>query len=150
MLTAAVWYEDVSVPIETEEWLALVPSAAVGRVACTVAALPAVIPVRFRVDAGELLLLAPGGWRLREALHDAVVALEVAIENPVDHRLWSLLLVGPARDVGPCDPATAAAFGAADAMGSLVRLRPEIASARPLPTTADDQRSREPQEEDAD
>ena len=136
MLSASVWYEDVAIPIENDDWRALIPREAVGRVACTIAALPAVIPVVFRVDGDKLMLVAPQGWRVRDALDGTVVALEISIETPVDRRCWSILLVGPASIVGPGDVDAAGAFRGLDPHGYLVRLRPEIASARPVPTTA--------------
>ncbi len=86
-----------------EECLALLASTGLGRLGVTSGALPAVLPVRFWVDAGRILFVTDSGSRLDAAARDAVVAFEVDQFEPHDHTGWSVMVTGMARAVD--DPA---------------------------------------------
>lgn len=82
-----------------EECRALLGQAALGRVAITLGALPAVLPVNFAVQDGDILFLTGEGTKLRAALHRAVVAFEVDDFDPARRSGWSVLAVGVAEEV---------------------------------------------------
>lgn len=88
------------VPISTDECWELLATASVGRLALSVSALPAIIPVQYCVRDDELALCL-GHHRVREtSLHDAVVAFSA--DSIVGGTGWSVQVVGRAevRGVG--------------------------------------------------
>jgi uncharacterized protein len=70
----------------------------VGRVAVSVAALPAVFPVNYVVASDEILFFTGEGTKLRAATSNTVVAFEVDHVDPLAERGWSVLVVGKARE----------------------------------------------------
>ncbi|MFE2728254.1 pyridoxamine 5'-phosphate oxidase family protein [Kitasatospora sp. NPDC059327] len=78
--------------------LELLAGTAVGRVVYTVGALPAVLPVRFRLDpAGGVLLSALAGSELARAVDGAVIAFEVDELDGADGTGWCVTVLGRAE-----------------------------------------------------
>lgn len=84
-----------------EECLELLASTDLGRLGVTSRALPAVLPIRFWVDAGRILFVTDSGSRLDMAALDAVVAFEVDQFEPPGG--WSVMVTGVARAVDDPD-----------------------------------------------
>jgi nitroimidazol reductase NimA-like FMN-containing flavoprotein (pyridoxamine 5'-phosphate oxidase superfamily) len=74
--------------------VALLRSRAVGRVAVSVQALPAVMPVAFAVGDDHLVFRAATGSPLDAATADAVVAFQVDHVGERTGECWSVLVVG--------------------------------------------------------
>ncbi|WP_035792162.1 pyridoxamine 5'-phosphate oxidase family protein [Kitasatospora mediocidica] len=112
-------------PLDERQCLRLLADMSVGRVVYTVRALPAVLPVRFRLDGdGSLLLRAPAGSEVPRAVHDAVIAFEVGEVSGADGAGWSVTVLGTAQ-VLP-------GKGGAAPEEVLIRLRPEVVTGRVL------------------
>jgi nitroimidazol reductase NimA-like FMN-containing flavoprotein (pyridoxamine 5'-phosphate oxidase superfamily) len=79
---------------------------AVGRVAVSVGALPAIFPVNYAVLDGDVVFRTGPGSKLDAAVAGAVVAFEIDHVDAMSHAGWSVLVVGVARKV--TDPATLA------------------------------------------
>ncbi|WP_327673898.1 pyridoxamine 5'-phosphate oxidase family protein [Kitasatospora sp. NBC_00458] len=78
--------------------LELLGGTGVGRVVYTVGALPAVLPVRFRLDAaGGVLLSAPAGSELARAVDGAVIAFEADEVDGADGTGWCVTVLGRAE-----------------------------------------------------
>jgi nitroimidazol reductase NimA-like FMN-containing flavoprotein (pyridoxamine 5'-phosphate oxidase superfamily) len=75
----------------------------VGRVAVTVGALPAVFPINYAVESGDIYFRTAPGTKLAAACRNAVVAFEVDHVDLVSHAGWSVLVVGPATEVTDAD-----------------------------------------------
>lgn len=72
----------------------------VGRVAVTLAALPAVFPVNYAIgDDGAIVFMTGEGTKLRAALQHTVVAFEIDGFEPVAHGGWSVMVVGVASEL---------------------------------------------------
>jgi nitroimidazol reductase NimA-like FMN-containing flavoprotein (pyridoxamine 5'-phosphate oxidase superfamily) len=86
--------------LTTEESLALLSTASVGRIAVTRDALPVILPVNYVVDGTSLVIRTKDGAILRAArAGGAVVAFEV---DDLDERTmtgWSVLVTGTLREV---------------------------------------------------
>jgi nitroimidazol reductase NimA-like FMN-containing flavoprotein (pyridoxamine 5'-phosphate oxidase superfamily) len=82
-----------------EECLRLLRRARIGRVAVSVDALPAVLPVNFTVLGDNIVFRTNPGAKLDAALANNVVAFEVDDVDPVYHTGWSVLVQGMAREV---------------------------------------------------
>jgi nitroimidazol reductase NimA-like FMN-containing flavoprotein (pyridoxamine 5'-phosphate oxidase superfamily) len=85
------------------ECLSLLAHATLGRVGVTVGALPAVLPINYRLVGDRIVFRTSGGTKLDAATRNAVVAFEVDDVEPVSHTGWSVLVTGIAREV--TDPA---------------------------------------------
>jgi len=79
----------------------LLEQGSVGRVAITVGAVPAVLPVNYRVLDGDVVFRTAQGTKLDAAVRNAVVAFEVDQVDPLYHEGWSVLVVGVAREIPP-------------------------------------------------
>ncbi len=78
--------------------LELLRRAGVGRVVYTVGALPAVRPVRFRLDAlGGVLLSTATGSELARAVEGAVIAFEADQVDAADGTGWCVTVLGRAE-----------------------------------------------------
>jgi hypothetical protein len=121
-------------PPDGLQWLSLLSTAAVGRLVYTVDALPAVMPIRYRVAAdGSVLLHADADSEITRAVADAVVAFEVGELSEADGSGWSVTVLGRAdvtRDVNEGRPVPAAARTAGRVT---IRIRPELVTGRSLP-----------------
>ncbi|MEY2404377.1 MAG: hypothetical protein QOD38_1928 [Acidimicrobiaceae bacterium] len=82
-----------------EECLRLLALATLGRVGFTSGALPAVLPVNFRLAGERILLRTSRGSTLDVALQNAVVAFEVDDFDPIDHSGWSVAVTGVAAEI---------------------------------------------------
>nr|BFD80720.1 pyridoxamine 5'-phosphate oxidase family protein [Streptomyces sp. Xyl84] len=83
--------------LDRQECLRLLVTAVVGRVVHTRHALPAVLPVNFRVDSdGAVLLRTAAASELARAIDGAVVAFEADEVDPAAHSGWSVVVTGSA------------------------------------------------------
>jgi nitroimidazol reductase NimA-like FMN-containing flavoprotein (pyridoxamine 5'-phosphate oxidase superfamily) len=76
------------------EAVALLATAAVGRVVFTVGALPAVVPVTFAVHAGAVVLRTAVGTRLAAAADGSVMSLQADEVDPDARTGWSVVVTG--------------------------------------------------------
>ncbi|MFB6888302.1 pyridoxamine 5'-phosphate oxidase family protein [Kitasatospora sp. NPDC056327] len=78
--------------------LELLGRTGVGRVVYTVGALPAVLPVRFRLDPfGGVLLSTATGSELARAVDNAVIAFEADEVDGADGTGWCVTVLGRAE-----------------------------------------------------
>ncbi|MDQ2723889.1 MAG: pyridoxamine 5'-phosphate oxidase family protein [Actinomycetota bacterium] len=84
------------------ECLRLLASRSVGRVAVSRHALPAILPVSYRL-AGEEVVFGAGATHATET-RNVVLAFEVDDVDPVTRRGWSVVAVGLAHQVVVVDP----------------------------------------------
>ena len=89
--------------LSRRECMRLIASVPVGRIVYTQRALPAVEPVSFALDDGDIVLRTDLGGMLAAAIRQAVVAFEVDDLDYVHRDGWSVTVVGTAREV--TDPA---------------------------------------------
>jgi nitroimidazol reductase NimA-like FMN-containing flavoprotein (pyridoxamine 5'-phosphate oxidase superfamily) len=90
--------------LERQECLRLLATAPVGRVVHTRHALPAVLPVNFRLDDdGAVLLRTSAASELARAVDGAVVAFEADEVDAAAHSGWSVVVTGSAAVI--TDPA---------------------------------------------
>lgn len=82
-----------------DESLALLPTVPVGRLVFTERALPAVVPVKFLVDRGRIVLRTGAARSLAAAVRESVVAFEVDRIDPGAHQGWSVVVTGRAAEV---------------------------------------------------
>ncbi|MFB6891527.1 pyridoxamine 5'-phosphate oxidase family protein [Kitasatospora sp. NPDC056327] len=123
------------VPLDHRHCRRLLAGSSVGRVVYTVGALPAVLPVRYRLGRdGSVLLRAAARSELVRAVSGALVAFEAGEVDEADGAGWSVTVLGRAdvsadgahRD----DPAPP---GARPAGQVSIRIRPELVTGRLLP-----------------
>ena len=85
--------------LSPEECLGLLAGQRLGRVALSVGALPAILPVNYAVFEGSIVLRTAPGTKLSAALMGAVVGFEID-STASDHESgWSVLVVGHASEV---------------------------------------------------
>ncbi len=89
--------------LTSTECAELLETAPVGRVAITVAALPVILPVNFRVVGNDIVFRTHPGTKLAAATSGAVVAFEVDAYAPDGRSGWSVVVQGIASEV--TDPA---------------------------------------------
>ncbi|HZC27548.1 MAG TPA: pyridoxamine 5'-phosphate oxidase family protein [Actinopolymorphaceae bacterium] len=73
---------------------ALLAGGEVGRIVLSVDALPAALPVTYRMIANTIVFRTAPGTKLTAALDHAVVGFEVDNLDPASHSGWSVLVVG--------------------------------------------------------
>ncbi len=105
-MIAPVWLDGAGLEIlDREECLRLLADADTGRIALTVRALPAILPVRFVLDGERIVIRTGSESTLAGATRSAVVAFEA---DGRDHRgdhddgpgaEWSVVATGLARHV---------------------------------------------------
>jgi nitroimidazol reductase NimA-like FMN-containing flavoprotein (pyridoxamine 5'-phosphate oxidase superfamily) len=78
------------------ECRSLLAAGSLGRVAITVGALPAILPVNYALLDGDIVFRTGEGSKLRAALERAVVAFEIDAVDAVGRTGWSVLVVGHA------------------------------------------------------
>ena len=113
----------------------LLSKKALGRVAVSIGALPAVFPVNYAFDGGDIYFLTGQGTKLAAALRGAAVAFEIDEFEGRYHQGWSVLAIGEAQMVEGDEAASLLerlplepwAPGSRD---HLVRIRPEFLSGR--------------------
>ncbi|MFI0411719.1 pyridoxamine 5'-phosphate oxidase family protein [Actinomadura sp. 3N508] len=82
------------------ECLGLLSTVKVGRVIFTEQALPAVMPVGFVLDLGDVVMCVPSGsGRLAAATRDTIVAFQADDLDAAGPTGWSVTIVGRARVV---------------------------------------------------
>ena len=94
--------------LERKECFRLLALAAVGRVAFTDGALPAVQPVTYLLDGEEVVFRTKNGSKLAAATRHAVVGFEVDDFDLQTRTGWSVLGIGEAYEI--VDPARLAAL----------------------------------------
>lgn len=77
----------------------LLEQASVGRVVLSIQAMPAALPVSYRVVDDDVVFRTGEGGKLEAAVNNAVVAFEVDHIDISAHSGWSVLVVGEARKV---------------------------------------------------
>ncbi|MEU6972028.1 pyridoxamine 5'-phosphate oxidase family protein [Kitasatospora aureofaciens] len=125
-------------PLDELQCLRLLSGTAVGRLVYTVGALPAVMPVRYRIAAdGSVLLHAHTDSEITRAVADAIVAFEASELDEADGSGWSVTVLGRAdvtsdieegRTIPAVVPAPARTAGRVT-----IRIRPELVTGRSLP-----------------
>lgn len=126
--------------LSEEECRALLARSDVGRVAVTLGALPAVLPVNYSLLEGDIVFLTGEGTKLRAALRNAVVAFEVDEIDRWREGGWSVPAIGVASEITGAEPlARAKALGIRPWAGGnrthFVRLHPEFLSGRRIAGT---------------
>jgi len=111
---------------------------AVGRVAVTVAALPAIFPVNYAVLDTDIVFRTGEGTKLRAAADKAVVAFQTDHFDTSAGSGWSVMAIGLAEEItDPEELARARGLGlrpfAAGERPHFVRIRPEFVSGRRIP-----------------
>ena len=117
-----------------DECRALLSTQSVGRIAVSVGALPAILPVNYAIVDDDILFLTGDGLKLRAALKNTVVGFEVdSLDEALDYG-WSVLVVGVAREVAEAERAGLGPVKVSPWAGGdrthLVRIRPEMISGR--------------------
>lgn len=85
--------------LEREECLQLLGRTTFGRIGVSVGALPAILPINYRL-VGERIMFRTGvGTKLDAATRGAVVAFEIDEVDPFPHTGWSVHVTGVAREV---------------------------------------------------
>jgi nitroimidazol reductase NimA-like FMN-containing flavoprotein (pyridoxamine 5'-phosphate oxidase superfamily) len=82
------------------ESLRLLGTAGIGRLAYTRAALPAIRPVSFSLQGGDLLIPVGSDGGLIGALRGSIVAFETDAYDESSRTGWTVLVVGPSRVLG--------------------------------------------------
>jgi nitroimidazol reductase NimA-like FMN-containing flavoprotein (pyridoxamine 5'-phosphate oxidase superfamily) len=120
--------------LDTQQCLQLMAGMTVGRVVYTLDAMPAVLPVRFRIDPDGSVVLDEGAASdLVQAVDGAVIAFETGEVDGADGSGWSVTVLGRASVAS----APAAGTGhVADADQVLIRLHPEVVTGRRLASPA--------------
>ena len=81
------------------ECLSLLRRATIGRVAISVDALPAVLPVNFSLIGEDIVFRTNPGAKMDAAMANNVIAFEVDDVDPVYQTGWSVLVQGMASEV---------------------------------------------------
>lgn len=96
-------------PLDRAECLRLLATDSVGRLAVSIDALPAILPVNYALLDGDVVLRTGAGGKYDAAVRGAVVAFEVDTIDRLDRTGWSVLVTGVASVVtDPDDRAHAA------------------------------------------
>lgn len=96
--------------LDREDCLELLGRRTFGRVGVSVGALPAILPVNYRL-VDELVVFRTGeGTKLDAATNQAIVAFEVDEIDALSHTGWSVMITGKAHRV--TDPELLARFEA--------------------------------------
>lgn len=82
-----------------DECRRLLHTQRIGRVAFDLSGTPVVVPVNYTVYEDTIVFRTGAGAKLRAAIEGRLVAFEVDDIDPVYHRGWSVLVVGPAAEV---------------------------------------------------
>ncbi|MCK1819758.1 pyridoxamine 5'-phosphate oxidase family protein [Streptomyces sp. XM83C] len=124
--------------LDRDESLRLLAEAPIGRVVFTRQALPAVLPVTFRLEPdGTVLLRTSAASELVRAVEGAVVAFEADHVDAVRRTGWSVIVTGGASVV--TDPDEVRRLRAAGPRSwvpspreAFVRIRPELVTGREI------------------
>jgi uncharacterized protein len=121
--------------LSSEECHELLREGTIGRVAVTVAALPAIFPVNYALLDGRIVFRTGDGTKLRAAVERAVVAFQVDHIDESTASGWSVMAVGLAEGITePEELLAARRLGlrplAAGDRSHFVGIRPEFLSGR--------------------
>jgi nitroimidazol reductase NimA-like FMN-containing flavoprotein (pyridoxamine 5'-phosphate oxidase superfamily) len=81
------------------ECLSLLRRATIGRVAISVGALPAILPVNFTLVGEDIVFRTTAGAKMDAAMANNVIAFEADDVDPVYQTGWSVLVQGMASEV---------------------------------------------------
>ena len=85
--------------LDEEECRRLLASCRLGRVAVNMAALPGIFPVNYVVDDDHIVFQTGTGTKLEAATRQAVVAFQCDQVDPIEHKGWSVMVIGKAEVV---------------------------------------------------
>jgi len=85
--------------LERDECLQLLGRSTFGRIGVTYGALPAVLPVNYRLVDESILFRTGHGTKLHAATCHSIVAFEVDEIDALAHTGWSVMVTGEARRV---------------------------------------------------
>ena len=119
------------------ECLALLGSNDFGRIGLSINALPAILPVNYRVVDGVVVILSAGGAKLSAAANHSVVAFEIDKFSAVGEYGWSVLAIGVAFRVEDEPDLLAKLNGSMEvwidaSAATLIGIRPDIISGRKI------------------
>lgn len=103
MVTFAQDRTGVLVELGEDECIRRLHCHAIGRVALSLGALPAIFPVNYAMLDGDIVFRTGPGTKLDAALRGTVVAFEVDEADVMSHTGWSVMVIGVARPIS--DPA---------------------------------------------
>ena len=89
--------------LDREECLKLLSSVPLGRIVFTDRALPAIQPVNFALDDGDVVIFTQPGSRLGRALKGSVVAFEADRFDETTRVGWSVTVIGQTRAADNAD-----------------------------------------------
>jgi len=95
--------------LDRTECLRLLGQSERGRIAVTIGALPVILPVRFVLDVGRVILCVGEGTVLERATDDNVVSLQTDGVDPMSGAEWSVSVIGVARHLTSADDVAASA-----------------------------------------
>jgi nitroimidazol reductase NimA-like FMN-containing flavoprotein (pyridoxamine 5'-phosphate oxidase superfamily) len=85
--------------LDDKECRALLNQAQVGRVVVSIGALPAALPVNYRLLCDAIVFFTGEGMKLHAAVNNAVIGFEVDRIDEATQTGWSVLAVGVANEV---------------------------------------------------
>jgi nitroimidazol reductase NimA-like FMN-containing flavoprotein (pyridoxamine 5'-phosphate oxidase superfamily) len=85
--------------LSRKECLTLLATRQVGRLGVSIEALPAILPVNFRLLEGRIIVRTVPGTKLDAAVAQAVVAFEVDDYDPEGSWGWSVLVRGAGNEI---------------------------------------------------
>jgi hypothetical protein len=100
--------------LDRAECRLLLPTAAIGRIAFTEAALPSIQPAAFGISGEDVVIPTGLGSKMAAGSRGAVVAFEVDDYDMVERTGWNVTVIGPSRLISV--PSQVAAL---DALGIL-------------------------------
>ena len=135
--SAAPGYSNALERLPDYECLRLMASVPVGRIVYTRQAMPAVEPVNFVLDGGDIVIRTDPGGKLAAATRRAVVAFETDDIDPALQAGWSVTAIGRSREVtDPADIARLRQIGLRTWVPGkrehFIRITPEILNGRRL------------------
>jgi pyridoxamine 5'-phosphate oxidase-like protein len=84
-------------PLSEQQCWALLATASVGRIALSVHALPAIVPVQYYLDGRQLTVCLGPHLIPRRSLHGSVVAFEADAIDPASNTGWAVQILGRSR-----------------------------------------------------
>lgn len=118
--------------LDESDALRLLANGDVGRIGITIGALPAIIPVNYRLVDGCIVFRSSPGSKLSAAASGSVVAFEVDDYHAADRSGWSVLVIGRSEvvnDLGKLLEARLEPY-VDGPRGAIVRIVPTFVSGR--------------------